>query len=139
MIEKVSTKNVSSLVNLLHFLLLGIIGLLIILVCSVLQHVAPPVSGEYHYSSFLKNNLTLLAIGIFSVTGFAVGYFLKFNPWFTGMGLIMIFPFTAIAEASFYRGSHNLIPFELAIYAFYSLAPVVTAYAGKLLAQKIKK
>jgi hypothetical protein len=139
MTNNTSVKKTALLTNLLQFILLTIAGLLIILLCKALQHTAVPAADEYYYSNILRNNFTILAIILFVVTGFAMGYFLRYNAWFTGFGLILIFPLTAITEAAVYRGSHNLIPFEMVIFFVYALPAIAAAYIGKLIAQKIKK
>lgn len=125
--------------TILQLLLLGTIGFLLLLLCNTVQHTPSPAPGEYHYSNLLRNNFKLLAIILFTATGLATGYFFRLNAWLTGFGLILIFPLTAIIEGTVYKGSHNLIPFEMVIFAVYALPAIAAAFAGKLLAQKINK
>lgn len=124
--------------NLLQLLILGIFGFLLILLCSKLQHIVPPQIKEYHFSNFLVRNYSLLTAIFFAVAGFTAGYFFKYNPWFIGFGLVLIFPACAIIEFVLYRNSHTLIPFEFVMYAIFALAPVAAAYAGRFIANKIK-
>jgi peptidoglycan/LPS O-acetylase OafA/YrhL len=114
-------------------------GLLILLICSLIQHVHSPMEGEYYYSSFFRNNYTLLAKALFFIAGFLAGYFYRLNPWYTGLSLCMVFFVTSIIEATIYKGSHNLIPFEFAIYFILALPVVVAVYIGKFTRKQMVK
>lgn len=72
-------------------------------------------------------------MGVFSVLGFLSGYFLKTNPLLTGLSLLLFFPATALIESIAYRGSHNLIPFELAMHIVFMAPVVISAFAGRVL------
>lgn len=122
----------------IKYLILILIGFLVMYVVIKLQKVAPTAPGEYHYSSFLRNNYTHLTAVIFLVTGLVVGYYFKLNPLFTGLCLLSIFPITCLYEIIVYRDSHNLIPFELAMHFFMALPAIAGAYLGKLLSEKLK-
>ena len=90
-----------------------------------------PVPGEYKYTQMLRSNYTWVAIFIQIITGFALGVKYQYNPLRIGICLIGIFPLTATLESICYRGSHNLIPLEFAVYFLYSLPTACAAYAGK--------
>lgn len=49
----------------LKYLLLVITGLLLIIICSLVQQVPAAESGEYYFSGFLKKNYTILIAVIF--------------------------------------------------------------------------
>lgn len=117
-------------------ILLIFTGILIIFICRMIQHVNPPQAGEYYYSSILKDNYTVLSACVFFVVGFLIGYYFKLNPWFVGTSLILIFPIVSFYEATIYRGSHNLIPFELIIYFLFSLPAIAGVYLGKFIEEK---
>ncbi len=117
---------------------LVIIGLMIILLCSLIQNVPPPGKGEYYYSSFLRKNFTLLSNVLFLVTGLVVGYLSKLNPWYSGICLFLVFPVTSIIEATVYKGSHNLIPFELIIYFLMAIPTVIAVYIGRFIRRKVE-
>jgi hypothetical protein len=98
----------------LQYFSLVVIGLVIILLCSLMQHVPAPRRGEGYYTFFLMNNFTVLPKALFVIIGFVAGYVYRLTPWLVGICLIFIFPLTSIIEAIVYKGSHNLIPFEFA-------------------------
>lgn len=125
--------------NWYKYLLLAVIGLLILLACSAIQHVRPAAKGEYHFSTLFRNNLTLFAKILFIVTGFLVGYNFRLNPWYTGISLFLVFPLTSIIEAAVYAGSHNLIPFESIIFLVYALPSIAASYVGKLTYMQVSK
>jgi hypothetical protein len=79
----------------------------------------------------LRNNYSYISGSLFFLTGLISGYYFKSNPWVTGISLISIFPITAIYEATIYRGSHNLIPLELAVHFLFALPAVIGAYLGR--------
>jgi hypothetical protein len=118
----------------LKFLSLALSGALIIIICSLLQDLPTPAHGEYFLTEFLSRNYTTyLTPFVFCLGGVAAGYFIRINPWLTGLFMISVFPLTSIYEASVYRGSHNLIPFEFILHFVFSLPAVAGAYAGKYL------
>ena len=121
---------------LLKYLLLLFAGLFLLLLSSKIQQAEPPQAGEYYYSSFLRNNYTVLSACMFLIAGFIIGYYFKLNPWLSGLSLILIFPVTAFYEASVYRGSHNLIPFELIIYCLFSFPAIAGVYLGKFVSHR---
>lgn len=129
----------SVLIRLLKFFILMLLGLGLILLASALQDVRPPQAGEYHYSSFLRYNYTWLTGVLFLLTGLAIGYRFRPNPWRAGIALIFIFPLVAMYEATVYRGSHNLIPLEFVIYFLFSLPAVAGLYAGKWMFHRQKR
>jgi hypothetical protein len=121
------------------YLLLVFAGLLLILLCSTMQHVAPAPSGEYHYSMFLLKNYTVFTAVIFFIAGFLTGYYFRLNPWLSGFCIIFVLPFTSIYEGIVYPGSHNLIPFEFIIHFVYSLPTIIGVYLGRFLLKRITK
>lgn len=124
--------------NRLKYLLLIITGFLVIIISSLFQHTTT-VTGEYHYSKFLQENYpTIPLVVIFIMIGFSVGYFWRLNPWATGFCLFFIFPLTTLIEGTVYRGSHNLLPFELAYFFVYALPSIVAAYLGKFIFRQVK-
>jgi len=125
------------IIRIAKYILLIFVGLLILLLSSRIQHVEPPQAGEYYYSSFLRNNYTILSACIFLVVGLLIGYYFKLEPLLAGVSLILIFPITAFYESTVYRGSHNLIPFELVVYLLFSLPAIAGIYLGRLISNRI--
>lgn len=121
------------------YLLLIVVGLSIILCCSLFQHVTP-VEGEYHYSEFLRGNYpTIPSVTTFIIVGLGVGYFWKLNPWLVGFCLFFIFPLTSIIESTVYKGSHNLIPFEFVVFFLFALPSIGAVYIGKFLFKQVAR
>src|SRR4051812_10780460 len=96
-------------------------GILVILLTNALFAPAKTVAGEYHYSTILRSNYGVFANVLFGAAGFFAGYLFGKNPWLIGICLWLVYPITALIEATVYRGSHNLIPFELAMFFLMSL------------------
>ncbi len=121
---------------LLSYVLLIPVGLISIFLASTIQQAAPAQPGEYFYSAFLRNNYTLLSASLLFAASALISYYLKLNPWLTGICMILIFPLVSIYEASIYRGSHNLIPFEFVIHFLFSLPAVAGAYLGRYISYR---
>ena len=119
--------------KLISTLLIVLLGAMIMVALIYLQGKPFPDPGEYHYSRLLRNNFTGMAVGFYVVAAFALGIRFRYNPFRVGISLIGIFPITAVVEATYYRGSHNLIPFEFFIYFLYALPAVMAAFAGNWL------
>ena len=117
--------------KLISAILLILFGSLIMISLLYFQGIPTPPPGEYHYSMLLRQNFTLAAIVIYSIAGFILGYFLELNCFLIGLSLISIFPITSMVEATIYRGSHNLIPFEFAVFFAYGLPATIAAFIGK--------
>lgn len=123
--------------KLISAMLLILLGTLIMISLLYFQGIPSPTPGEYYYSLQLRQNFTWIAIVIYSITGFIVGYFLELNCFLIGLCLISIFPITSMIEATIYRGSHNLIPFEFAVFFAYGLPAIIAAFVGKKVYQKL--
>lgn len=118
--------------------ILPVIGVLILVINSKIQQTDNPLPGEYYYSNFLRNNYSFISGSLFFLTGVAAGYYFKSNPWITGVSLISIFPIIAMYEATVYRGSHNLIPLELAVHFLFSLPAIIGTFLGKFIQKKFR-
>lgn len=111
-------------------------GAAILFLLSFVQNGPPPQKGEYFLSSFFRNEVSWLALVIFAIVAFAACYTLQWNAWITGFGLIAVLPILAIVESTIYRGSHNLIPFEMMLYAYFALPGLAAALLGAFLARR---
>ena len=127
-------KNITSISK---YIFLVFVGILLLILCSTIQHTAVRPPGEYYYSAFFRNNYTVPGALLFLMAGLLTGYFFKLNPWLSGLSLILIFPLVSFYEAIIYRGSHNLIPFELIIYFLFSLPGVLGVYLGKFISDRV--
>lgn len=133
--EKTQYKSVSKTL----YFILPFIGFLIFVINNIIQLTPAPLPGEYYYSNFLRSNYSFISGGLLFITGVIVGFHFKYNPWITGILLISCFPLTAIYEATIYRGSHNLIPFELAVHFLFALPAVTGTYLGQFIRNKKDK
>jgi hypothetical protein len=97
------------------------------------------MQGEYYYSTFFRNNYTLLAKALFFITGLLAGYFYRLNAWYSGICLNLIFPLTTIIEGTAYRGSHNLMPIEFAFHLWFALPSVIAVYIGRFIFMQVLK
>ena len=100
------------------------------LILQYFQNIPTPPSGEYYYSKLLRLNFTWIAILLYSIAGFTIGYLFQINCFQVGLSLIGIFPITSIIESIIYPGSHNLIPFEFAVFFVYGLPAIIAAFIG---------
>ena len=116
-----------------------LLGALIMFILQYFQNTPAPPSGEYYYSKLLRLNFTCIAILLYTITGFTIGYYFQLNCFIVGISLIGIFPITSIIESTIYPGSHNLIPFEFAVFFVYGLPAIIAAFAGKWLFEKSYK
>ncbi|RXK62612.1 hypothetical protein ESA94_06335 [Lacibacter luteus] len=126
-------------IAILYYLLLVFAGIALLFLASVLQKVSTTSTAEYFYSDFLRNNYSLLAGIIFFLAGLFVGYFLKLNPWLAGIAMVIAMPLVSFYEAAVYKGSHNLIWFELVIYFLFSVPAITGVYIGRYIAKRRKK
>jgi len=124
--------------GLFKYLLLGVLGPLTIIISSLFQNIIIP-KEQQGFSYFLNYNFTMPVGTIFFITGVLIGYFWQLNPWKVGLCLFLVFPVTAFIEILIYRGSHNLIPFELLIYFLYALPCIIAVYIGKYISQQRAK
>jgi hypothetical protein len=120
----------------LKYIVMAFAGCLLILLCSTIQETALLPKGEYYYSGFLRNNYTVLSASLFFILGIGIGYFFRLNPWLSGLSMVLVFPLVSLYEAAVYRGSHNLIPFELLVFFLFSLPGVAGVYMGKNIAHR---
>jgi hypothetical protein len=73
---------------------------------------------------------------LFLLTGITVGLKTRLSPWLTGIALISVLPVLAIIESLVFRGTHNLIPFEMIMYFLWSLPAIAGVYVGRLMYNK---
>ena len=123
----------------LQFSISMVTGAVLLFLLSFVQQGPPPHQGAYYVSSFFRNELSWLAMVLFAGFGFAASFFMQWNPWLTGIGLIGVLPLSAIIEGTIYRGTHNLLPFELMYYGFFAIPGLAAALAGRYFAGRRQK
>lgn len=121
-----------------YYILATDVGICILWLNALFLNPATPQAGEYYYSNLLRTNYTYLSASLFFVTGLIAGYRIKINPWLTGFAMIAVFPIIAMYEATIYRGSHNLIPLEIAVHFLYALPAILGVYLGKFITKQKK-
>ncbi len=123
--------------NVLTYLLLTLMGLAILLICSLFQKAEVPFQGEYAYSSFLRYHLTLPAWVLFCITGVVIGYFSNFNFGIKELNFLSIS--TYINHGSNSLSRYNLIPFEFGMYFSLCLSGIAAVYLGRLIFTQTSK
>jgi hypothetical protein len=118
------------------YLLLAVIGAALIMMISFLTAAKPPAGWELYYSRIFYNGYNMMTAILFLLTGITVGLKTRLSPWLTGIALISVLPVLAIIESLVFRGSHNLIPFELIMYFLWSLPAIAGVYVGRLMYNK---
>jgi hypothetical protein len=122
--------------SILLYLLLAVIGTGIILMVRMISGHTTIQEGEYYYSDTLRYGYNVLTACLFFLIGVAAGLYTRLSPWLTGLFLIIMFPVISIYEATVYRGSHNLIPFEFAIFFVFAMPAIVGVFIGRLIYNK---
>ena len=115
------------------YLLAILAGVVIMAIVMLVDHGPKVEPGEYYWSTMLRNGYGWLAVILMVAAGCLFGYYFRKNPVRMGLCLIAVFPITAIVEATVYRGSHNMIPMELAAYFLWSLPPMAGGFLGRYL------
>lgn len=118
--------------------ILVITSILILWINSKIQNVEAAALGEYYYSKLLRTNYTYITGSLFLITGFVVGFLCKIIPLMVGLSMISVFLLATFYEMTVFKGSHNLLPFELMIYCLFALPPIVGTYLG-LYFKKVKQ
>jgi len=119
--------------NGLGVLIAFVAGILCLAANQVIFSPAFPSVGEYYWIHLAVQNYTVFSCVLMSVSGFLVIFGMGGNPFLIGWGTVAIFPVIAFVEATVYRGSHNLIPFELMVYVLYSGPAIGGALLGWLI------
>ena len=124
--------------NLFKYSMLTVLGLLIIFVCSLFQHVVIRLE-QRDFSHFLDYNFIKLAGIIFFILGLFIDYFSPLNPWYAGICLFLVFPLTSLIEITIDKSSHNLIPFEFIMHFLYALPSIIAVFIGRFIFRQIAK
>jgi surface polysaccharide O-acyltransferase-like enzyme len=120
----------------LKYLVLFLTSLLVLCIAYFIEHPPLPPKGEYFWSKLLGACFNRYVMVIFLIMAFISTYQFKMNPWKVALSCFIVFPIVSLLEASFYRGSHNLIPFEFFGLFLISMPYVAVGYLGKWLQKK---
>ena len=121
-----------------QFLISMFVTILWLAAHQMLSSLPIPASGEYFWSKLAWQNFTRSTCVLVSISALLIAYTLDANPVVVGLGTVAIFPMVALVEATVYRGSHNLIPFEFVVYAVYGFFPICGAGLGSFIRQRSK-
>jgi hypothetical protein len=95
-----------------------------------------PPRGEYFLTELARQQVGFVSISIACATAFALGYYAKTHAALIGLAVAAVFPLVAAYEATRFRGSHNLIPFELAVVAVCTVPLMCAAGLGRAMARR---
>ena len=113
-------------------LISALAGITILLMHHVIVDLPEPAPGQYYYSKLAAGNYTWVSAALFLIAAVAIKHFNAGNPFAIGFGMVLIFPLISVAEATVYRGSHNLIPFEFAMHMLWALPSLAGAFGYQL-------
>lgn len=114
----------------------GAAGLAALAVQYVLRPTPFPASGEYFLTELVRAQIGPISVSIALVAAFAFGYYTQAQPVLVGLAMVVVFPMIAMYEVVRYRGSHNLLPFEMAIVASWAIPLILAAWLGRSLARR---
>jgi hypothetical protein len=83
--------------------------------------------------------MSFLTLVFLLFSGVLLGIACPRHPLLVGVCTMAVFPLLAFAEMSASPTSHNLWPFEFAIYGFVSLIAVLGAYIGRFIYRRTNK
>ena len=98
-----------------------------------------PARGEYFLTELAKAQIGPVSVLIALASAFAFGFYLQAQPVLVGLFIVAVFPLISIYESTAYRGSHNLLPFEMAIIATWSMPLVLAAWVGGWMARRTSR
>jgi phosphate/sulfate permease len=117
----------------MRFLVSFSAGIISLAIHQLIARPALPESGEYFWSTLAAQNYVGWTCVLVSISALLIAYKMGGNPVAIGFGTVAIFPIITLVEATVYRGSHNLLPFELGMYVIFGLFPIVGALLGSFI------
>jgi hypothetical protein len=113
-------------------LISALAGIIILFLHHLIADLPEPDPGQYYYSKLAAMNFTWASAALFLIAAAVIKHFNEGNPFAIGFGMVLIFPLISVAEATVYRGSHNLIPFEFAMHMLWALPSLAGAFGYQL-------
>jgi hypothetical protein len=95
-----------------------------------------PRAGEYFLTQLAQSLVGFVSLPLAGFLAVALGYFTRAHIAVIGLAMVAVFPAIAVYEMTRFRGSHNLIPFELAIIAVCAVPLMLAAWFGRRLARR---
>ncbi len=100
---------------------------------------ALPARSEYFLTELARAQVGIVSISFMLVAAFALGFYTRTSVVLTGLAIAAVFPAIAVYESARYRGSHNLIPFELIMIAIATVPLMVAAWIGRTMARRVAR
>jgi hypothetical protein len=97
---------------------------------------ALPQRGEYFLTELARGQVGVVSIPVMIAVAFVLGFFARTSAVLIGLSMAAVFPAIAVYEATRYRGSHNLIPFELLAVAVCTVPLMLVAWFGRVMARR---
>ena len=101
----------------------------------VLSPPLPPRS-EYFLTELARGQVGIVSIPLMLASAVALGYYARTSVVLIGLAIASLFPLVAVYEATKYRGSHNLIPFEFVAIAICTTPLMLAAWFGRVMARR---
>lgn len=117
---------------------IAVISSLILIINIKVENLDQSNFGEYYYSTLLRTSYNFIAVCLFFLLGLTFGLLFRVKSFIVGFSTSSIFLLATVYEMTFFRGSHNLLPFELIIYLTFSLPSIFGTELGLYL-KKIKQ
>lgn len=99
---------------------------------------SPPLPrvGEYFLTRLAQSLVGFVSLPLAGFMAVAFGYFTRAHVALIGLAMVAVFPVIAVYEMTRFRGSHSLIPFELAMIAVCAVPLMLAAWLGRRLARR---
>ncbi len=128
-----TTSNPEPLRTLTVVPIAALLGVAVLGFHALLFPEAPPKPGEYFWSQLATQQLSWFTLGFAGAAAAGLGYVTRANGAVIGASMVLVFPAIVFWEISTYPTSHNLVPFELVMYAALSAPLMFAAWLGRRL------
>ena len=95
-----------------------------------------PPAGEYFLTRLAQSLVGFVSLPLAGIMAVAFGFYTRAHVVLIGLAMAAVFPAIAVYEGTRFRGSHNLIPFELAMIAVCAVPLMLAAWLGRGLARR---
>ncbi|MCX5761134.1 MAG: hypothetical protein NTW72_06455 [Gemmatimonadetes bacterium] len=95
-----------------------------------------PRAGEYFLTRLAQSLVGIVSLPLAGFMAATFGLLTRAHVALIGLAMVAVFPAIAVYEATRFRGSHNLMPFEFAMIAVCAVPLVLAAWIGRRLARR---
>lgn len=110
--------------------------LLTLLLHQLIVRPPAPASREYALSGQVLANYSWGVAGILLLLGFTIGCVVRSRAWVAGAGLVLLQAALTIHEIRRFPTSHNLLPFDVAVWLVLAAPLVIGSFAGTRLRRR---